>query len=103
MLISRAFQPEASDEWSPTLEFEVILEPLSTTNAELDVYGRCARVKIDDKERQWPRCSRTTCIVLAYRIIQDMQAIYAMIYCMYIKLTYIQGCDRIAIMLYNPD
>ncbi|CAK8988044.1 unnamed protein product [Durusdinium trenchii] len=40
----------ASDEWSPTLEFEVILESSSTANAELDVYGRCARVKIDDKD-----------------------------------------------------
>lgn len=40
----------ASDEWSPTLEFEVILDPSTTSNAELDAYGRSARVKIDDKD-----------------------------------------------------
>lgn len=70
---------EASDEWSPTLEFEVnsggrnrhqwrlvrtvlgskifswiqslqvVLDGTTATNAELDIYGRSARVKIDDK------------------------------------------------------
>lgn len=40
----------ASDEWSPTLEFEVVLDGTSATNAELDIYGRSARVKIDDKD-----------------------------------------------------
>mmetsp|Transcript_27497 Transcript_27497/g.64086 ORF Transcript_27497/g.64086 Transcript_27497/m.64086 type:complete len:895 (+) Transcript_27497:67-2751(+) len=40
----------ASDEWSPTLEFEVVLDPATAVNAELDSYGARARVKIDDKD-----------------------------------------------------
>jgi len=40
----------ASDEWSPTLEFEVVLDPTTVTNADLDAYGARSRVKIDDKD-----------------------------------------------------
>ncbi|CAJ1426809.1 unnamed protein product [Effrenium voratum] len=41
---------QASDEWSPTLEFEVLLEVTTLQNAELDPYGGHSRVKIDDKD-----------------------------------------------------
>ena len=33
-----------------TPNVQVILDPSTTSNAELDAYGRSARVKIDDKD-----------------------------------------------------
>ena len=97
---------EASDEWSPTLEFEVkgigmigkalvtyegrnhyiiiklternladdeysrqvILDATTTSNAELDAYGRTARVKIDDKDTN---CAFSCSLQVLLRGLQD--------------------------------